>query len=293
MNRTHKLTTNFTMHQNILRPGGGDRLRPREPGGALRRQRRPDVPEHHPLDVGRIEPAADRSDRRVPTLRPRVHRFRGERHRAGPVPGSRDRPPIGHQHPAELPQRGPPPQRAGVGLLRDRVAQLQGRPRRPEQRAVRPVEEQRGHLRSLDNLRGPQCRAGHGQRGSGRRTQDELRLRPLRAGLLDRRSLHPQPGGALRLVQQLAGGRKPAGGLVHPRDHGGPDRGPSGLEGLERAARRGLRPVRRRPHGPQGVRRAVCGERGARHHHRLQPVRSEYRLPVLDRPQRRRHADQR
>ena len=37
----------------------------------------------------------------------------------------------------------------------------------------------------------------------------------------------------------------------------------------------------------------LCGERGARHHHRLQPVRSEYRLPVLDRPQRRRHADQR
>ena len=236
----------------------------------------------------------DRSDRRVPTLRPRVHRFRGERHRAGPVPGSRDRPPIGHQHPAELPLRGPPPQRAGVGLLRDRVAQLQGRPRRPEQRAVRPVEEQRGHLRGLDNLRGPQCRAGHGQRGSGRRTQDELRLRPLRAGLLDRRSLHPQPGGALRpgFNNSLAGGNRPAGWFT-------PEITADPIEDL---------PDWKDWNGRLGVaydlfgdgRTALkafagrlCGERGARHHHRLQPVRSEYRLPVLDRPQRRRHADQR
>ena len=201
MNPTHKLTTNFTMHQNNFDRVIGTDFGRVAPEALFGGNANPTYLSTTRWSWAAFEPAAGRSDRLVPALRPRVHRFRGERHRAGRVPGSRNRPPIGHQHPAELPLRGPPPQRSGVGLLRDRVAQFQGRPRRPEQRAVRPVAEQRGHLRGLDDLRGSQCRAGHGQRGSGRRTEDELRLRPLRAGLLDRRSLHPQPGGALRLVQ--------------------------------------------------------------------------------------------
>ena len=184
------------------------------------------------------------ADLLVPAAGPRVPRFRRKWRRPGGFQRTCHGAPVGHQHPPGLLHRGPPAHGKRVGLVRHRVAQLQGRLPVRQQHSVRPLEEQRRHLPGGHLQRLPALRTGNGQRGCGGSAQAELRVRHLRAGRLDGGPFHGEPGRALRLAQRLPGRGHPARRPLLAGDHRRPDQRPPGLERLERTLRRGLRPVR-------------------------------------------------
>jgi hypothetical protein len=94
------------------------------------------------------------------------------------------------------------------------------------------------------------------------------RSRSLRSGSVDGQTADAEPGHASRLSQYVCTRTACPRGTVGARARLRSGPRSAGMDRLESAARRGVRPVRQRPDGSQGVPRPVSGSAGGDHRRR-------------------------
>ena len=176
-----------------------------------------------------------------------------------------------------------PVQRDRLALVRDRLAQLQGRLRPPSgihggipalqrRHVAAHVRRRRGEL--SDRVEHPDVRA----------RQPECRLRHLRPGSLDAEQADGQPRCSLRSLQCLHRAFERAGRTVRAGAELRGNQEHPELERLGDSLRRCLRSVRRWKDGDQGQREQVRRRRVAELDDSLQPDGVEERVALMARP---------